>query len=218
VPSLFMGQKLLQGGIEKDKIHHLFYTIDLDSYPVRYDSDDYFVYYGRLSAEKGVRVLLQAFSGVKKQKLKIIGTGPGKNNLKKLSEELDLDRWVEFTGPVYGDDLKKLVSGAQFVVVPSEWYDNSPLVIYESLAMGKPVVGSKMGGIPELIKHGEDGYIFESGNINELKEILGKIIGDKTQLSKMGRAAREKAEKIFDPDKHYREIMLFYKTAGVETN
>jgi len=216
VPSMFMGQKLVQGGIEKDKIHHLFYTIDLNSYPVRYDSDDYFVYYGRLSAEKGVPVLLKAFSKVKKQKLKIIGTGPEEKNLKKLSEELGLNKWVEFTGPVYGDELKKIVSGAQFVVVPSEWYDNSPLVMYESLAMGKPVIGSNMGGIPELIKNGEDGYIFEQGNVDELMELLGRMIGDKTHLAALGKAARVKAEKIFDPDMHYNKMISFYQAAGVE--
>jgi len=216
VPSLFMGEKLIQGGIEKNKIHHLFYTIDLDSYPVQYDSGDYFVYYGRLSAEKGVPTLLKAFAGIKKHRLKIIGTGPEKENLQKLAVDLDINRYVEFTGPVYGDDLKKLVSGAQFVVVPSEWYDNSPLVIYESLAMGKPVIGARMGGIPELIRNGEDGYIFEPGNVDELRELLDRIVGDKTHLYRMGKAARAKAEKMFDPDVHYRKMMSLYKAAGVK--
>ena len=82
--------------------------------------------------------------------------------------------------------------------------------------MGKPVVGSNMGGIPELINNGKDGYIFEHGNIDELRELLGRMIGDKKHLAALGKAAREKAEKMFNSELHYRKMMSFYQTAGVE--
>ncbi|RKX87173.1 MAG: glycosyltransferase family 1 protein, partial [Spirochaetes bacterium] len=211
VPSRFMGQKLAEGGIDKSKIRHLFYTIDMDSFPVRYDNDGYFIYYGRLSAEKGIPVLLKAFAKADTGSLKIIGTGPDKKSLERLVSDLKISRKVEFTGPVYGEQLKKLVSGAQFVVVPSEWYDNSPLVIYESLTMGKPVIGSNMGGIPELINIGVDGFIFEAKNTEQLSLILTDMLKHRN-LSEMGRAARAKAEKLFDPNVHYKNMMAIYNS------
>ena len=211
VPSRFMGQKLAEGGIDKSKIRHLFYTIDMDSFPVRYDNDGYFIYYGRLSAEKGIPVLLKAFAKADTGSLKIIGTGPDKKSLERLVSDLKISRKVEFTGPVYGEQLKKLVSGAQFVVVPSEWYDNSPLVIYESLTMGKPVIGSNMGGIPELINIGVDGFIFEAKNTEQLSLILTDMLKHRN-LSEMGRAARAKAEKLFDPKVHYKNMMAIYNS------
>jgi len=211
VPSRFMGQKLAEGGIDKSKIRHLFYTIDMDSFPVRYDNGGYFIYYGRLSAEKGIPVLLKAFAKADTGSLKIIGTGPDKKSLERLVSDLKISRKVEFTGPVYGEQLKKLVSGAQFVVVPSEWYDNSPLVIYESLTMGKPVIGSNMGGIPELINNGVDGFIFEAKNTEQLSLILTDMLTHRN-LSEMGRAARAKAEKLFDPNVHYKNMMAIYNS------
>lgn len=213
VPSRFMGEKLKQGGIDTEKIIHQFYTIDMDEYPPRFDNDGYFIYYGRLSAEKGIPALLQAFAACETGRLKIVGTGPEGQRLEEISTALGLEGRVEFTGALYGDDLKKMVSGARFVVVPSDWYDNSPLVIYESLCMGKPVVGADMGGIPELIEHGKDGYVFKAGDIKGLAGILQTML-ESGDISHMGRAARKKAEGLFDPEAHYQKMMSIYASAA----
>jgi len=212
VPSRFMGAKLAEGGIDPVKIRHLFYTINLDDYPVRYDSDPYFVYFGRLSAEKGIMTLLKAVKGLKNIKLKIIGDGPLQQQLEDYAGRNQLEG-VEFTGRMDGESLKKAVSGARFVVVPSEWYENSPLAIYESMAMGKPVIGSRMGGIPELIEHGRSGYLFKAGDSVELRHWICNAMddaSDRKKLPEMGRYARKKAETMFHHEVHYQKLMRMY--------
>ena len=209
VPSRFMGEKLKEGGVDPAKIKHLFYTIRLDDYPPHFDSDGYFLYYGRLSEEKGLITLLKAMEGVKQSRLKIAGEGPQRLALEEFVKRQGMDR-VEFVGTLGGDDLKAMVSGAQFVVVPSEWYENSPLVIYESFAMGKPVIGARIGGISELIEHGVDGFLFEAGNSHELQKWINHLLEHKKSLPKMGRAARKKAEKEFDFKAHCKQVLDIY--------
>lgn len=217
VPSRFMGDKLVEGGIDPGRVRRLFYTIKLEDYPYRFDSDGYFLYYGRLSGEKGVLTLLEAMKGVSRSFLKIVGEGPQRQVLQEFAQQEGIEG-VEFLGPMEGDALKSVVSGAEFVVVPSEWYENSPLVVYESFAMGKPVIGSRIGGIPELIEHGVDGYLFEAGNSDELRYWISYLLRHKELLRKLGRAARKKAEKIFDPHFHYEEIMKVYSPLLMSTN
>lgn len=211
VPSRFMGQKLVEGGIDPQKVRHLLYTVRVEDYPPRFDSDGYFLYYGRLSEEKGLLTLMKAMEGVSESRLRIAGEGPYRPALEAYAGERGLDR-VEFVGALGGDALKAMVTGAQFVVVPSEWYENSPLVIYESFSMGKPVVGARIGGISELIEHGVDGFLFEAGNVQELRKRINHLVKHTKECSKMGRAARRKAEKEFDFHSHYPRIMEIYST------
>src|SRR5690606_27073582 len=84
------------------------------------------------------------------------------------------DPRIEFLGHQTGAALWKLVSQASFVLVPSEWYENNPLTILESYGLGKPVIGSRIGGIPEIVQDGQSGFLFEPGNINELATLLKK--------------------------------------------
>jgi glycosyltransferase involved in cell wall biosynthesis len=81
--------------------------------------------------------------------LKVVGTGPLESDLRSRYRE------AEFLGYRSGDALKQIVANAAFVVVPSEWYENCPMVVLEAMAMGKPVIGSAIGGIPEQIDHGQ---------------------------------------------------------------
>jgi glycosyltransferase involved in cell wall biosynthesis len=206
-----MGQKLVEGGVDPQKVRHLLYTVRVEDYPPRFDSDDYFLYYGRLSEEKGLLTLLKAMEGVSDSQLRIAGEGPYRPALEAYAREQGLDR-VEFVGALGGDALKTMVTGAQFVVVPSEWYENSPLVIYESFSMGKPVIGARIGGISELIEHGVDGFLFEAGNVQELRQRITYLVEHKKERTKMGRAARKKAEKEIDFHSHYPKIMEIYSS------
>jgi len=210
VPSHFMGQKLIEGGVPPEKVKHLFYTINLDDYPVHLDSENYFVYFGRLSKEKGLFTLLKAMQGVEKSELHIIGDGPLKSDLEHFIKKYRLKN-VKMIGRLQGDALKFHVSRSRFVVVPSEWYENSPLVIYESLAMGKPVIGSKIGGIPELIQQGKNGYVFDAGNVQQLQEKID-IMLNKSDLIGMGQCAREAAERTFSPENHYAALLSLYQS------
>ena len=209
VPSRFMGQKIACAKIGLKKIYHLFYTIGLDSYRPNYGFDDYLIYYGRLAKEKGVLTLIKAMTKINKLPLLIVGEGPHRDELVKYSQKKCLDN-ITFLGKKSGEELKSLVAKSRFVVVPSEWYDNSPLVIYESFALGKPVIGSNLGGIPELITHGETGLIFEAGDPDDLSEKILYILDHPKRNKQYGMAARKKAEEVFSPEFHYEKIITRY--------
>ena len=217
VPSYFMGEKMIEAGIPRNKIKHLFYTIDVNQYPYSDDSKNYFLYFGRLSNEKGLMTLLKAMKGVSASQLRIAGKGPEENDLKAFVEKENLKN-VAFLGGVYGDALKTLIANAQFVIVPSEWYENSPLVIYEAMTMGKPVIGSKMGGIPELVDHGQSGYLFEAGNHLELRFHILEMLRSSKRRKQMGKAAREKAIRLFHPERHYTDLMKIYESLQKHQN
>lgn len=210
VPSRFLGSKLVAGGVPEEKVWHSFYTINLDDYPYHPDAEEYFVFYGRLSEEKGVMTLLHAMRNLPETKLFIIGDGPQRPVLERLQREHKIDN-VSFLGNRGGKELVELVQKARFVVVPSEWYDNSPLVIYESFSMGKPVIVSTLGGMPELVDDGINGYHFEPGNVQELHERIEALWADPARTRAMGEKAREKAEAEFSPDVHYERMITRYE-------
>jgi len=139
----------------------------------------------------------------------IVGEGPQEKELKTFVLNNKLNN-VEFIGLKRGGELKSLVSNAKFVVVPSEWYENSPLVIYESFALGKPVIGSNIGGIPELIDDNVNGLIFEPGNSDELADKINFLLDRPKLITDYGKRAREKAEKDFSPEPHYEKMLEKY--------
>jgi len=209
VPSTFMGKKLIQGGVDKRKIEHLFYSININDFIPNYESDDYFVYCGRLSLEKGVITLLKAMKKISSSKLILVGDGPQRKELEMFADKNGLDN-VIFAGYKSSDELKNLISNSKFVVQPSECYDNSPLTVYESFALGKPVIGSDIGGIPELINDQECGLIFEPGNSEMLIEKINYLLQSKQRQSVFGKNARKRAEQQFSPEVHYQKMMEKY--------
>ena len=97
------------------------------------------------------------------------------------------------------------------MAVPSECFENSPLTVYEAFAQGKAVVGSRMGGIPELVSEGESGLIFEPADADGLAALLLELWNDPDATIRMGRAARERVETHFGPDIHYEKMMAIYE-------
>ncbi len=210
VPSRFLGKKLVEAGYPPAKIWHSFYTINLEDYPYHPKSTDYVIYYGRLSEEKGVLTLLKAMLRAPEVNLYIVGDGP---QLPILENFVSTERLqtVRFWGNQNGGALVRLVQQAKFVVVPSEWYDNSPLVIYESFSMGKPVIASTLGGMPELVDDGENGFHFTAGEVEDLAEKMRLLWHDPALCEKMGKNARSKAEAEFSPGAHYAKIFAVYE-------
>ena len=213
VPSLHMEQMLKKAGIEKNRISHHFLTIDIEKYPHTGGYEDYYVYFGRLSTEKGVRTLLRAIkeSGVKTP-CYLIGEGPQRSELEKYVKIHQLTQ-VRFLGYKEKEELKRIVARAMFVVVPSECYDNSPVTIDESYAMGKPVIGSRTGGIPEFINDGDNGYLVEMGNAAQLAERIKILPRSPETIELFSKRVRRFAEENFTPQAHYEFIRAFYKSA-----
>jgi glycosyltransferase involved in cell wall biosynthesis len=210
-PSAFIGQKLVAGGVQDGRVRHLFYAINVTDYTPHYDHQDYFLYFGRLSAEKGIFTLLKAMKKIDQYTLKIVGDGPLRNDLERFALRNGLSN-VEFTGLKSGEELKQIVAKAMFVVVPSEWYENSPLVIYEAFALGKPVVGAAIGGIPELVDHDKNGLLFRAGDAKDLADQIWHLLDHPEKLEPFGMAGRLKAEQQFDAECHYERMMEIYQS------
>jgi len=210
VPSKFFQEKFTQAGVDPRKIEQLYYTIQIDQYKPHYESEDYYVYFGRLEEAKGLMTLLRAAEKVKKSQLYIIGKGDHRAELEKFVAEKNIAN-VKFLGARYGEELKDLIAKSKFIVVPSECYDNSPLVVYEAYAMGKPVIGSIMGGIPELIDDRETGLLFKASDSDELADRIDFLLSYPQLLNEYGRNARAKAEREFSPEVHYQKILEKYQ-------
>lgn len=210
-PSAFMKQMLVKGGIAENKVEHHFLLTWLDQFPFSPIYEDYFVYLGRLSPEKGVLTLLKAMTRVKRSKLIIIGDGPQRTELEAFAIDHNINN-AEFVGYKNKTEVKELMSHASFSVIPSEWYENSPLVIYEAFSMGKPVIGATIGGVTEFIQPNKDGLHFTPGSDSQLAGCINTLLDNRDKIIEMGKNARAKAEKSFSPAEHYRWIFHVYES------
>jgi glycosyltransferase involved in cell wall biosynthesis len=210
-PSKFLLSKMVEFGMPERKFIHLPLFIDPDKFTFSEHTENYFVYFGRLAPVKGVKTLIEAMAKIKKpdSRLLIIGDGPQRAELENLTSNLSLKN-VEFLGYRTSDDLRRIVSGSLFSIYPSEWYENLPLSVMESMAMGKPVIAAEIGGIPELINHGEDGMLFKTKDADQLADTIQSLLSDPERCRKMGRAARDKIVARFNPPDHHREILKLY--------
>ena len=170
-------------------------------------SGNYYLYYGRLAQEKGLFTLMEAFRKNPALELKIVGTGPLENAIRQK-----LPSNVEMLGPKYGEELFEIVKGAKFVCVSSECYENNPLTIVESYSKGVPVIGSRLGGITEIIRDGETGFLFEHKNVDELSNCLTKAeLLSESEYVAICKAAYHFAQENFSSERHYEKLMSFYK-------
>ena len=204
-PSGFMAEKMAQGGFRKEKLKVLCNFIDTKKCRKdNYDKEDYYCYVGRLSHEKGVATLIEAAARLP-YRLKVIGGGPLLEQLKIKNEQLKGN--VEFLGFRQWDDIKDIVGKARFTVIPSEWYENNPLSVIEAQCLGTPVLGARIGGIPELIDEGRNGMTFESGNTNDLTEKIKTMFDVKFDY----KGIADVAMKHYNAENYYKEIMKIYE-------
>lgn len=203
-PSRFMAEKMAQGGFRRDKLRVLCNFIDVEKCRKDdYAKDDYYCYVGRLSHEKGVATLVEAAARLP-YRLKVIGGGPLSEELRIKNEELKGN--VEFLGFRQWDDIKDIVGKAKFTVIPSEWYENNPLSVIEAECLGTPVLGARIGGIPELIDEDMNGMTFESGNADDLAGKIKAMYNADFDHKAIADAAMER----YNAENYYDEIMKCY--------
>lgn len=211
-PSNFLRNKMVEYGFPSDRVIHIPYFVDSKNIKPSSGNNGYILYLGRLSYEKGLRTLIKAISLCDSVKLLIAGDGPLRAELETRAKQ-SAPKSVKFLGYLNRERLQRAVDGAMFVVVPSEWYENFPYSILEAFASAKPVIGSRIGGIPELVKEGVTGLFFESGNADDLAEKMRWMIDHQKERQEMGRRARELVEKECNPTLHYERLMTVYKMA-----
>lgn len=182
---------------------------------VKFDKSDnkYFLFYGRLSIEKGLLTLLKAWESISPNiTLKIVGRGPLES---KIKEEIrkNTSHNIELLGFKTGIELQNLVQSASFVIIPSEWYENNPMTIIESYSLGTPVIGSDIGGIPEIIKNEETGYVFKYKSILDLKRVIIKSINiSDIEYKQMSENVIEFAKINFSSENNYNKLIDAYKS------
>jgi glycosyltransferase involved in cell wall biosynthesis len=173
----------------------------------------YILYYGRLNPEKGIDDLLRAYARLKTgTKLRIVGAGPEEEKLKNIivQEKISL---VEFAGYKKGEELWREVRGAEAVIIPSRWYENAPYGAIEAMAAGKIVIAAGIGGLAELIRDGENGFLFAPGNVRELSEKMNFVLSDPELEKQIGVRARAAIKEKNDPEKYYQTLIKIYQQA-----
>lgn len=211
-PSLFLKNKIEEMGFNK-KISYLPNFINLEHFNPKYGwAEGSVIYFGRLSGEKGLLTLVEAFKDIRNITLKVVGEGPVGEKIKnKISDENIKN--IVLSGYMAGEDLKREIQKSMFVIIPSECYENNPRSIIEGFALGKPALGARIGGIPELVKDNETGLTFESGNADDLRGKIGCLINSPDKIKEMGKNARLFVEKELNAEKHYEKLMKIYENA-----
>lgn len=171
------------------------------------------LYAGALIAHKGVAMLLDAFAGlvgdVPHAALWFVGDGPEAADLKSSATARGLCG-VRFLGQRSPDELAGLYRHARVVVIPSLWLENAPLVAFEAAAYGRPVVASRVGGLPELVEHGKTGFLFDRGDSAGLAKGLRLLLADRSLAETLGAANREQFAERLSPNLHLEQVLSVY--------
>lgn len=210
-PSIFLKNKFIEYGFKKDNLIHLNHFIDYPVTEEKLPSDDYYLFVGRMTEEKGVKTLIDAAIEVGSSHLKIVGGGPLLGTMKKYVNERDKCRIIEFLDHKSRVELLDYYKKCKFVIIPSEWFENAGLIIFEAYACGKPVIGAGIGGIPEFIKDTERGLIFVSGDKNDLSASIRYLLNNPDLVAEMGENAKKYLIESHSGEKHYQEIMKIYE-------
>lgn len=198
-PSKFMFNTLREWGI-KNKLYQIYNFVE-PPIPTKVYLADYFLYFGRLSKEKGLMTLFSAFKQLPGKKLIVAGDGPLSKELNKIKSPN-----IKLVGYKEAAELSALIQQAQAVIVPSEWCENNPYSVLETKALKKWIIAANIGGLPELINPRKNGTLFTPGSTEELKKIIENY---KYQ-------AGQELENQYTSKFHYKKIMHVYKTVCLE--
>lgn len=210
-PSEFLRNKLIEYGFDEKRIICLnnFNNIEITSNN-SYDGG-YYLYIGRLSHEKGIKTLIDASMKANIGKLKIVGEGPLKDEMVSYVKRRGGNISIEFLGHKSHDDVIELLKGSRFLVLPSECYENFPYSVIEAFACGKPVIASRLGGIPELVKNWQTGLLFKPGDLENLALKIRFFMKHPEKARKMGENAKEFVNNKLAKDIYYERLIKIYE-------
>ena len=212
LPSHFHTNKLVEWGLPKDKTRYLPNAVDVSELTPSYEPGERFVFVGRLSEEKGLLTFIKAVAQAG-AKATIVGTGPQEEELRRTVESTGAD--VEFAGYQTGEPLFDIVRNARALALPSECYENAPVVLLEAYGVGTPVLGSDLGGIPELIVENETGLLARAGDVTSFAEALERYDAmNDSEVAEMGRAGRRFVEERFSRELYLQGLLDIYTELG----
>lgn len=206
--SEFLKRRLVEAGFPAERIDVVFNTVPIPESCADAGQGAYAAFTGRLSEEKGIETLLEAAALLPDVPVKIGGTGPIESALMALAPDN-----VEFVGMLDKPGLAAFYRNARALIVPSVWFETFGLVAAEAMANGVPVIASRIGALPELLRDGETGFLFEAGDPRDLAAKIRLLWDDADRARRMGAAGRERALKEFNEDTHFRRLAAVYERA-----
>lgn len=224
-PSIFLKDKLWEMGFRKETVYlpnfvdiHKFeeFTAEWDKNGTAKENS--LVYFGRLTPGKGLFTLLESAKLLShrnrnnKIQIKIIGDGPLREELQRKVKTEGISN-IRFFGYMKGKALYQEIKKSLAAILPSEWYENSPMSIIEAFVFSKPVIGARIAGIPELVRDNETGLTVEPGNIEDLSLKIESLVNNPDKTAEMGENARRFVEQKLSAEKYYQELMEIYKKA-----
>jgi glycosyltransferase involved in cell wall biosynthesis len=215
-PSEFIRGKFIEYGFSPDRlvtINNSYIPKDKDLVPIKNAGEEYILYFGNVLKVKGVKTLIDAVAPLK-IKLLIAGDGENFYEYKKYVAVSGFDN-IQFIGRKNKEELSDIIKKSLFVVVPSEWYENFPYSVVEAMFLGKAVVGSKIGGIPELVLHEETGLLFEPFNENDLRDKILRLLNDRELLQRVEEKAYRHVSKICDNDLYKEKLRAVLTDLGL---
>jgi glycosyltransferase involved in cell wall biosynthesis len=219
VPDTFMADKLAAGGLPREKMFVNVNPFFAEEFAPTTTHRGYIAYVGRLVRQKGVLTLLEAARISAGMHVVIGGRGELEQELRDFVRRHALEDRVKFVGPLWGDELRQMLAGACAVAVPSEWYDNLPLVLCQANASGKPVIASRINGIPEYVQNGVNGFLFEPGRAAELATRANQLLNlDQEAYALLARQTRTFAEERLDFAAYYRVLSSEIERFSEERN
>jgi glycosyltransferase involved in cell wall biosynthesis len=215
-PARFMRQKLIEGGFPAERIHHIPTFVDVGRFHPRSagtPDGGYVLYFGRIAADKGVGVLVDAYSllGPSAPPLVLMGFAEPdeEQKLRQRCEELRLAN-VHFIGPRQGEEMVSIVQRSRCVVSPSLWFDNTPNTIYEAFACGRPVIASDIGSLPEQVIDEQTGLLFEMGHPEALAAQLARLLHDGVLADQLGANALRMVQTEYSSETHVRRLQTLF--------
>jgi glycosyltransferase involved in cell wall biosynthesis len=200
----FCRNKFMEGGLPADRIVVKPNFVDFEA-PVTHARAG-FLFVGRLSAEKGVDVLVDAARALDSAHVRVAGTGPEAGLLAGVLG-------IQALGALDGDAVRAEMSQAVALVLPSIWYENFPRTLVEAFGCGLPVIASRIGALAELVQDGITGLLFEPGNAQDLADKLRWAQANSEHMAAMGRNARALYEAEFTAERNYAQLLAIYNDA-----
>ena len=217
-PSIAAQKLCGEYGIPPEKIVVLRNTVNLSNFCYMYEKQNYILYIGRLSQEKGILTLLSAIHLLAQQgkmtpyKCVIAGNGPQEELLRQFVQDNDLQEIVHFVGFCRKDrhQWEDLQKNARVTIVPQLWCDPAPIIVSEAMAFGTPPIVSNAGGAHESVIDGQSGLIFEAGNSEDLADKIELMIKDVHLAQQMRREARKYVSEVNNEQAHYDNLIMYY--------
>lgn len=211
--SEFARNKFIYGGLPQERIVVKPNSVDVDAEPA-ISKGEYALFVGRLSEEKGLRVLIDAWKGQHERiPLRIVGDGPLHRELEQEAKQRGL-AGIFFLGQLPQSETQEQMRGSRFLIVPSIWYEGFPMTVAEAFALGVPVICSRIGSLEEIVPDGRAGLHFQVGDPEDLAAKVEWAWTHPAEVSEMGRAARREYANKYAPERNYESLLRIYERAA----